>query len=93
MTEVKIKIEYNEFEEDGEKVLEIRFLRGGADNLIHNVFYNIEGLSDQEITELKKEAVAKFSSVFPELSFEEIMKGFDACDPKLRKMYKETFGS
>ena len=42
MTQIPIRIEYNTFEEDDEKILEIRFLRGNV--LLHNVFYNIDGL-------------------------------------------------
>ncbi len=58
---------------------------------MHNVFYNIDGLTPDEIIELQKEAVAKFYSVFPELSFENIMQGFDACDEKIQQLYKETY--
>ncbi len=90
MTQIKINIEYLEFEEDNERILEIRFLRGQT--LIHNVFYTIDGLSKKEIEELKVEAVSKFSAVFPEISFEDILKGFDTCDQKIYRLYKETFG-
>lgn len=91
MTNLKVKIEYNEFTEDDETILEIRFLRGNT--LLHNVFYNIDDLDPDEITELKQEAVAKFCSVFPELSLEDIMQGFNACDEKIQDLYKETFGN
>ena len=40
MVQVKINIKYNEFMEDDEKLLEIKFLRG--ETLIYNVFYNID---------------------------------------------------
>lgn len=56
-------------------------------------FYDINGLTEEEIEELEKEAVAKFSTVFPLLSFEDIMKGFDYCDSKIQELYKETFGT
>ena len=91
MTQISIRIEYNIFEEDDEKLLEIRFLRGNV--LLHNVFYIIDGLSEDELDELKVEAVAKFMSVFPEISFEDIMKGFDEVDSKIQQLYKETFGT
>ena len=91
MTQISIRIEYNTFEEDDEKILEIRFLRGNV--LLHNVFYIIDGLSEDELDELKVEAVAKFMSVFPEISFEDIMKGFDGVDSKIQQLYKETFGT
>ena len=91
MVQIPIRIEYNNFMEDDEHLLEIRFLRGNT--LLHNVFYNIDGLSEKEIEELKIEAVAKFLSVFPEISLEDIMKGFDGVDSKIQQMYKETFGA
>lgn len=91
MTQISIRIEYNTFEEDDEQILEIRFLRGNV--LLHNVFYIIDGLSEDELDELKVEAVAKFLSVFPEISFEDIMKGFDGVDSKIQQLYKETFGT
>lgn len=91
MVQIPIRIEYNNFMEDDEHLLEIRFLRGNT--LLHNVFYNIDGLSEKDIEELKAEAVAKFVSVFPEISFEDIMKGFDVVDNKIQQMYKETFGA
>ena len=91
MTQIPIRIEYNTFEEDDEKILEIRFLRGNV--LLHNVFYNIDGLSEDEQDKLKVEAVAKLMSVFPEISFEDIMKGFDGVDSKIQQLYKETFGT
>lgn len=90
MTKIKINIEYIEFQEDDEHILEIRFLRGKT--MLHNVFYTIDGLEGNELEELKVEAVAKFFTVFPEISFEDIMKGFDACNPKICKLYEETFG-
>ena len=91
MTQISIRIEYNTFEEDDEQILEIRFLRGNV--LLHNVFYIIDGLSEDELDELKVEAVAKFLSVFPEISFEDIMKGFDGVDSKIQQLYKEAFGT
>ncbi len=57
MTQISIRIEYNTFEEDDEKILEIRFLRGNV--LLHNVFYNIDGLSEDEQDKLKAEAVVQ----------------------------------
>ena len=91
MTDIKINIKYNRFEEYGEQIIEVRFLRG--ETLLHNVFYNIDGLSENEIDELKVEAVAKFSAVFPELSFEDIMRGFDITDTKIQQLYLENFGN
>lgn len=83
---MKINIECNEPETN---VLEICFYRGRT--LLHNVFYDIEGLNDEEILALKRESVAKFCSVFPEISAKDVMKGFGAVDEKMYKLYKETF--
>ncbi len=83
---MKITIEYNYPEED---VLEIDFYRGKT--LLHNIFYDINGLNNNELFELKKEAVAKFCTVFPEISAKDVMKGFSAVDEKMHNLYKETF--
>lgn len=90
MAKIKIRIEYNKFTEDDENILEIKFLRGNT--LLHNVFYNIDNLTKNELFELESEAIAKFLSVFPEISFEDIMKGYDEVNDKVEKLYKETFG-
>ena len=83
---IKIKIEYNMPEAD---VLEIRFIRGR--NMIHNVFYDISGLADAEVLELKKEAVAKFCAVFPDVPLKSVLQGFKAVDPLMQEYYKQTF--
>lgn len=83
---MKITVRYNSPEPD---VLEIDFFRG--ETLLHNVFYDIEGLDDNDLFELKKEAIAKFLTVFPEIPKKDIMKGFAAVDPQIEKLYKETF--
>ena len=72
-----------------DNILEIGFYRGEA--LLYNVFYNLEGLSEDELIELKKEACAKFCSVFPEISLKDVMKGFNGVDDKMYQLYKETF--
>ena len=81
-----IKIEYNMPEED---VLEIRFIRGR--NMIHNAFYNIQGLSDSDVLELKKEAASKFCAVFPDVPLKSVLQGFKVVDPLMREYYKQTF--
>ena len=83
---MKISVKYNT-PENG--VLEIGFYRN--ETLLHNVFYDIEGLDEDEIFELKKEAIAKFGVVFPEISNKDIMKGFAGVDKKIEKLYFETF--
>ena len=70
-------------------VLEIGFYRGEV--LLHNVFYDIDGLSEEELTNLKKEAFAKFCSVFPEVPAKDILKGFGAVDPIMYELYKQTY--
>lgn len=70
-------------------VLEIGFYRG--ETLLHNVFYDIEGLDEAELLALKNEAAAKFAAVFPEISKKDIMKGFAAVDPLMQKLYQEAF--
>ena len=80
-----IKIEYNVPEAD---VLEIRFIRGK--NIIHNIFYDISGLADTDVLELKKEAVAKFCAVFPDIPLKSVLQGFKAVDPSMTE-YKQTF--
>lgn len=84
---MKIKIRYKSPETD---VMEIQFLRG--ETLLHNVFYDIEGLNNKELDALKQEAVAKFLTIFPEITKEEIMRGFSAVDKRMYQLYKETFG-
>lgn len=86
---LRIKVEFNHIDDDGDKVLEIRFLRG--ETLLHNVFYDVNGLSDDTIVELKHEAIAKFCELFPEISAKDIMKGFDGVDEKMYQLYRETF--
>lgn len=83
---MKITVIYNSPQPD---VLEIDFFRG--ETLLHNVFYDIEGLDEAELLELKKEAAAKFAAVFPEISKKDIMKGFAAVDPLMQKLYQEAF--
>lgn len=83
---MKIEIRYNHPEED---ILEIDFYRG--ETLLHNVFYDIEGLNEDELRELKLEAIAKFSTVFPNIAKKDIMKGFSAVDKQIEKLYQETF--
>ena len=83
---MKIFVRYNT-PENG--ILEIGFYRN--ETLLHNVFYDIEGLSEDEVFELKKEAMAKFGAVFPEISKKDIMKGFAGVDKKIEKLYFETF--
>lgn len=70
-------------------VLEIGFYRGKT--LLHNVFYNIEGLDKEELLKLKKEAVAKFCACFPDIPLKSVMKGFCEVDPMMQKLYTETF--
>lgn len=70
-------------------VLEIGFYRG--ETLLHNVFYDIEGLPDTELQVLKAEAIAKFGACFPDIPAKDIMQGFAAVDPQMYKLYKETF--
>ena len=81
-----IKIEYDMREEDA---LEIRFIRGR--NMIHNVFYNISGLADADVLELKKEAAAKFCAVFPDVPLKSVLQGFKAVDPLMQEYYKQMF--
>lgn len=83
---MKIFVRYNTPEIG---ILKIGFYRN--ETLLHNVFYDIEGLSEDEIFELKKEAIAKFGAVFPEISKKDIMKGFAGVDKKIEKLYFETF--
>lgn len=83
---MKISINYSTPEEN---VLEIGFYRG--ETLLHNVFYDIGGLSEEDLLELKKEAVAKFCACFPEIPLKSVMKGFGEVDPMMQKMYAETF--
>ena len=83
---MEIKVKYTEPEKN---VLEIGFYRGNI--LLHNIFYDIDGLDEQELNLLKKEAIAKFFSVFPEISASDIMKGFEAVDPQIYKLYEETY--
>lgn len=83
---MKISVKYNT-PENG--ILEIGFYRN--ETLLHNVFYDIEGLDEGEIFELKKEAITKFGAVFPEISKKDIMKGFAGVDKKIEKLYFETF--
>lgn len=83
---VNIRIRYSTPEYN---VLEIGFYRG--ETLLHNVFYNVEGLSEDELIELKKEACAKFCTVFPEISLKDVMKGFNGVDENMYQLYKETF--
>lgn len=83
---MKISVRYNTLENG---ILEIGFYRN--ETLLHNVFYDIEGLNEDEIFELKKEAIAKFGAVFPEISKKDIMKGFAGVDEKIEKLYFETF--
>lgn len=83
---LSICIRYSTSEDN---ILEIGFYRGEA--LLYNVFYNLEGLSEDDLIELKKEACAKFCSVFPEISLKDVMKGFNGVDDKMYQLYKETF--
>ncbi len=83
---LKISVKYSNPEPE---VLEIGFYRG--ETLLHNVFYDIEGLNDVELLELKQEAVAMFCSCFPEIPKKLVMKGFDGVDALMYDLYKETF--
>ena len=83
---MKIKIEYAMPEAD---VLEIYF-KHRRDEL-YNVSYNISGLSDAEVLELKKEAAAKFCAVFPDVSLKSVLQGFKAVDPLMHGYYKQMF--
>lgn len=83
---VSIRIRYSTSEDN---VLKIGFYRG--ETLLHNVFYNVEGLSEDELIELKKEACAKFCTVFPDISLKDVMKGFNGVDDNMYQLYKETF--
>lgn len=83
---MKIHVDMNNSEEG---VLEIDFFRGKT--LLHNVFYDIEGLSDEDIYNLKREAVAKFCAVFPGIPLKDVMRGFSAVDNQMEKLYKQTF--
>ncbi len=84
--EMKILIKYTNPEDD---VLEIGFYRGNT--MIYNVFCGISGLNEEELTELKKEAITKFCACFPDISLKEVMKGFSAVDPIMERLYIETF--
>jgi hypothetical protein len=86
---MKIKAKVLTKTEDGETILEVRFLRG--ETLLHNVFYLIDGLSKEELIDLKKEALSKFATVFPEISAKDIMLGFEACEPKIQALYEHYF--
>lgn len=83
---LSICIRYSTSEDN---ILEIGFYRGEA--LLYNVFYNLEGLSEDDLIELKKEACAKFCSVFPEILLKDVMKGFNGVDDKMYQLYKDTF--
>lgn len=83
---MKISINYSNPEKN---VLEIGFYRG--ETLLHNVFYDVEGLSEADLIELKKEAVAKFCACFPDIPLKSVMKGFSEVDPLMQKLYSETF--
>ena len=81
-----IKIEYALPEED---VLKIRFMQ--RRNELYNVSYNISGLTNAEVLELKKEAAAKFCAVFPDVPLKSVLQGFKAVDPLMQEYYKQTF--
>lgn len=83
---MRIKVQYSEPEAN---VLEISFYRGEI--LLHNVFYDISGSNENELIELKKEAISKFGSVFPEIPAKSIMKGFAEVDPLMEELYRQTF--
>ncbi len=71
------------------RILEIGFYRGEV--LLHNIFYDIKGLNENVLLELKQEAVAMFCACFPDVPKREILKGFSAVDPLMQKLYNETF--
>ena len=81
-----IKIEYVLPKED---VLEIHFKH--RRNELYNVSYNVSGLSEAEVLELKKEAAAKFCAVFPDVPLKSVLQGFKAVDPLMQEYYKQTF--
>ena len=83
---IKIKIEYKKIDD---KSLEIRFLRGNK--LIHNVFYDVSGLNEDEILELKKETAHKFCAMFPDIPLKAVLQGFKAVDPLMREYYRQMF--
>lgn len=83
---IKINIRYSHPEDD---VLEIGFYRG--EMLLHNVFCNIEGLSDDDMLEIKHEACAKFCACFPEIPLKDVLKGFESVDTQMYQFYKDTF--
>ena len=83
---MRVSVKYTTPDAD---VLEIGFYRG--ETLLHNMFYDIEDLNEEDLLELKKEAVAKFCACFPEIPLKSVMKGFSEVDPMMQKMYAETF--
>ena len=80
-----IKIEYTLSETE----LEIRFKY--RRNELYKVSYNISGLADLEVLELKKEAAAKFCAMFPDIPLKSVLQGFKAVDPSMTEYYKQTF--
>lgn len=83
---LNIKIKYSNPKDN---VLEMGFYKG--EKLLHNVFLDVSGLSDDELLELKKESCAKFITCFPEISLKEVMKGFKNVDESMYQLYKETY--
>lgn len=84
MNSINIKYSYS-----NDDILTIKFYNDNK--FIHQELCNVEGLSEDELIELKKEACAKFCSVFPDISLKDVMKGFNGADEKMYQLYKETF--
>ena len=82
----RIKIEYDMPKAD---VLEIRFMH--RRNELYKVSYNISRLTDAEVLEFKKEAAAKFCTIFPDIPLKSVLQGFKAVDPSMTEYYKQTF--
>ena len=83
---MRIKIEYALRNADA---LEIRFKH--RRNELYNVTYNVSGLADAEVLELKKEAAAKFCEAFPDIPLKSVLQGFKAVDPSMEEYYKQMF--
>ena len=83
---MQIKIRY---ETISDNELKIRFMHRRDE--LYNVSYNISGLSDAEVLELKKEAAAKFCAVFPDVPLKSVLQGFKAVDPLMQGYYKQMF--
>lgn len=70
---MQIKMTSRIFIEDDEQIIEFIFKRG--DIVVWNVFYNIDGLSEDDLRDLQIEVMAKFLAAMPEVSAEDILAG------------------